>query len=167
MALIEEDLRQPRPNSAIVDRVVAAVMEQKLAAGAKLPEAPLGEAFDCSRTQIRQVLIVLAERGVVTLHPNRGAFMRQPRRGGSAQRVRGAAGDRALDRARGRGADRCGDARRIAAANARADGAAEARGDRSENRSRLSGQFHLRLAEAAGNAVLTKFLEELRPRAPR
>ena len=36
------------------------------------------EAFDCSRTQIRRVLIVLAERGVVTLHPNRGAFVSSP-----------------------------------------------------------------------------------------
>ena len=42
-------------------------MEQKLPPGAKLPEGPLCEAFEVSRTQIRRVLIVLAERGVVTL----------------------------------------------------------------------------------------------------
>jgi DNA-binding GntR family transcriptional regulator len=45
-------------------------------------------------------------------------------------------------------------------ANARADGAAEGRGDRSESILR-SGQFHLRLAETAGNSVLVKFLAEL------
>ncbi len=78
MALIDDDLRQPLSDAAIVDRVVAAVMEQKLAAGAKLPEAPLCEAFDCNRSQIRRVLIVLADRGVVTLHPNRGAFVASP-----------------------------------------------------------------------------------------
>ena len=44
--------------------------------------------------------------------------------------------------------------------NAREGGAAEARGERGES-IRLSGQFHLRLAEVAGNAVMTKFLEEL------
>jgi len=45
-------------------------------------------------------------------------------------------------------------------ANVRAGGAAEARGERSES-IRLSGAFHLRLAEAAGNSVMAKFLEEL------
>ena len=134
-------------------------MEQKLAAGAKLPEAPLCEAFDCSRTQIRRVLIVLAERGVVTLHPNRGAFVASP----DAEEARNVfAARRAIERSIALAAAARIDAATLAElrANARADGAAEARGDRSES-IRLSGQFHLRLAEAAGNAVLTKFLEEL------
>ena len=78
MTLIEDRLRRPPSDADIVERVVTAVMEQKLGAGAKLPEAALCEAFDCSRTQIRRVLVVLAERGVVTLHPNRGAFVASP-----------------------------------------------------------------------------------------
>jgi DNA-binding GntR family transcriptional regulator len=159
MALIDDDLRQPPSDSAIVDRVVAAVMEQKLAAGAKLPEAPLCEAFDCSRTQIRRVLIVLAERGVVTLHPNRGAFVASP----DATEARNVfEARRAIERSIVLAAAERIDAATLAelSANARAGAAAEARGDRSES-IRLSGQFHLRLAEAAGNSVLTKFLEEL------
>ena len=78
MPAAPDDLRQPLSDGAIFDRIVAAVMEQKLAGGAKLPEAALCEAFDCSRSQIRRVLVVLAERGVVTLHPNRGAFVANP-----------------------------------------------------------------------------------------
>ena len=78
MALTEEDLGQPRTDAAIVERIAAAVMQQKLAAGAKLPEAALCDAFDCSRTQIRRILVVLAERGVVMLHANRGAFVATP-----------------------------------------------------------------------------------------
>jgi DNA-binding GntR family transcriptional regulator len=159
MALIDDDLRQPLSDAAIVDRVVAAVMEQKLAAGAKLPEAPLCEAFDCNRSQIRRVLIVLADRGVVTLHPNRGAFVASPD-AGEARNVFEAR--RAIERSIVLTA-----ASRIDAAmlkelrqNAQAGGAAEARGDRRES-IRLSGHFHLRLAEAAGNAVLTRFLEDL------
>jgi Bacterial regulatory proteins, gntR family len=69
------DLRAPPSDGAIFDRIVAAVLEQKLASGAKLPEAALCDAYDCSRSQIRRVLVVLAERGVVTLHANRGAFV--------------------------------------------------------------------------------------------
>ena len=158
MTLID-DLRPPLSDAAIVDRIVAAVMEQKLAAGAKLPEAPLCEAFDCSRTQIRRVLIVLAERGVATLHANRGAFVASP----DAEEARNVfEARRAIERSIVLTAST-----RIGAAtldelrqNARAGGAAEACGDRSES-IRLSGQFHLRLAEAAGNAVLTRFLEDL------
>jgi DNA-binding GntR family transcriptional regulator len=45
-------------------------------------------------------------------------------------------------------------------ANSRAGAAAEALGDRRES-IRLSGQFHIRLAEIAGNSVLTKYLAEL------
>jgi DNA-binding GntR family transcriptional regulator len=159
MALIDEELRQPLSDAAIVERVVAAVMEQRLAAGAKLSEAPLCEAFDCSRTQIRRVLIVLAERGVVTLHPNRGAFIASP----DAEEARDVfEARRAIERsvalaAAGRMDSAALDKLRE---NARAGGAAEARGDRSES-IRLSGLFHLRLAETAGNGVLMKFLEEL------
>ena len=78
MSAASDDILQPPSDAAIFDRIVAAVMEQRLAAGAKLPEAALCEAFDCSRSQIRRVLVVLAERGVVALHPNRGAFVAKP-----------------------------------------------------------------------------------------
>jgi DNA-binding GntR family transcriptional regulator len=60
---------------------VTEVMQQKLPPGAKLPEGPLCEAFDCSRTRIRRILIVLAERGVVTLCTNCGAFVSSPKEG--------------------------------------------------------------------------------------
>ncbi len=159
MSMEPDDLRQPPADGAIFDRIVAAVLEQKLAGGAKLPEAALCKAFDCSRSQIRRVLVVLAERGVVTLHPNRGAFVAKP----SAEEARDVfEARRAIERsivlsAAGRiDVDALSELR----ANARAGAGAEAAGDRSES-IRLSGQFHLRLAEVAGNAVLTRFLEDL------
>ena len=154
-----DELRPPPTDGAIFDRIVAAVMEQKLAGGAKLPEAALCEAFDCSRSQIRRVLVVLAERGVVALHPNRGAFVAKP----SADEARDVfEARRAIERsivlaaASRIEADELSELR----ANARAGAGAEAVGDRSKS-IRLSGQFHLRLAEVAGNAVLTRFLEDL------
>ncbi len=159
MALIEDDQREPLSDGAIIERIVAAVMHQRLAAGAKLPEAALCDSFDCSRTQIRRVLVVLAERGVVALHPNRGAFVASPDFG-EARDVFEAR--RAIERSLTLSA-----AARVDAAvlqelrdNALAAAAAEARGDRSES-IRLSGLFHIRLAEAAGNSVLAKFLEDL------
>ena len=159
MSAAPDDIRQPPADAAIFDRIVAAVLEQKLSGGAKLPEAALCEAFECSRTQIRRVLVVLAERGVVTLHPNRGAFVAKP----SADEARDVfEARRAIERSIVlSAADRIEpDALSELRANARAGAEAEARGERSEL-IRLSGQFHLRLAEVAGNAVLARFLEDL------
>ncbi len=158
MSLTEDEL-QPPSDAAIVERIVAAVMQQKLSAGAKLAEAALCEAFECSRTQIRRILVVLAERGVVTLHPNRGAFVARPD-AGTAREVFEAR--RAIERSIALSAAERIDAAalRDLLANVRSGAAAEAQGDRGES-IRLSGQFHLRLAEVAGNSVLMKFLEEL------
>lgn len=159
MSATPDDLRQPISDGAIFDKIVAAVMEQKLAGGAKLAEAALCDAFDCSRSQIRRVLVVLAERGVVTLHPNRGAFVAKP----SAEEARDVfEARRAIERSIVRTAAGRIDADALSElrANARFGAVAEAAGDRSES-IRLSGKFHLRLAEFAGNAVLTRFLEDL------
>ena len=78
MALTADELGPPLSDAAIVEKIVSAVMEQKLSAGAKLPEAALCDAFDCSRSQIRRILVVLAERGVVALQANRGAYVASP-----------------------------------------------------------------------------------------
>lgn len=159
MAVTNADLQQPVSDAEIVDRIIGAVMEQKLAVGAKLPEIALCEAFDCSRAQIRRILIVLAERGVVTLHPNRGAFVASP----DANEARDVfEARRAIERmitllaAERIDAERLGELR----ANVVAGGVAETRGERGES-IRLTGQFHLRLAKVAGNAVLLKYLEDL------
>ncbi len=159
MALTDDSRAQTLSDATIVDRIVAAVMARKLAPGAKLPEAALCDAFESSRTQIRRVLIVLAERGVVTLHPNRGAFVASPTADDArdvfeARRVI----ERSIVLAAASRIDKA--TLDELSANACAGSAAEAHGDHAES-IRLSGLFHLRLAEAAGNAVLAKFLEEL------
>jgi DNA-binding GntR family transcriptional regulator len=159
MSITEDELGHPLSDAGIVERIVAAVMEQKLAAGAKLPEAALCDAFECSRTQIRRILVVLAVRGVVTLHPNRGAFVASP----NAEEAREVfEARRAIERSTVISAAAQIDETALAElrANVRAGAAAEARGDRGES-IRLTGQFHLRLAEVGGNSVLTRFLEDL------
>src|SRR5271165_5169884 len=115
-----------------------AVMEQKLAAGAKLPEVALCDAFDCSRTQIRRILVVLAERGVVSLHPNRGAFIASP----DAEEAREVfEARRAIERSIVISAAARIEEAAVAElrATARAGAEAEAKGDRGES-IRLSGQ---------------------------
>jgi DNA-binding GntR family transcriptional regulator len=159
MTLATEYSRQPHSDAYIVERIVTAVIEQKLPPGAKLPEAVLCDAFACNRSQIRRVLVKLAERGVVALEANRGAFVARPSAGDARDVF---AARQAIERAIVFAVAQRIDAAALKALKALlAKGAeANAREDRDQS-IRLSGQFHLMLAEIAGNPVLAKFMGEL------
>ena len=62
----------------IFDRILQAVLEHRLPPGTKLVEDRLAELFDTSRAQVRDVLARLADEGVVTIIPNRGACIASP-----------------------------------------------------------------------------------------
>ncbi|MCL4799363.1 MAG: GntR family transcriptional regulator, partial [Burkholderiales bacterium] len=70
--------RRRLTDDAIIDRIMAAIVEHRLPPGTKLGEDRLGEVFGVSRTRIRQVLLRLAAEKVVTQIANRGAFVAQP-----------------------------------------------------------------------------------------
>ncbi|TCT01952.1 DNA-binding GntR family transcriptional regulator [Paralcaligenes ureilyticus] len=65
-------------NDEIYQRIQVAIMERRLAPGTKLAEERLTEATGASRAKVRQVLSRLAHEKVVTLIPNRGAFIARP-----------------------------------------------------------------------------------------
>lgn len=143
----------------IVEKIFTAVMERRLRPGAKLSENALCEAFNVTRARIRRVLIMLAERGIVVLQPNRGAFVASPTPD-EARHVFQAR--RTIERSIVEGA-----APRISASEVDAlrahvaqEAKAAASGDRREA-IRLSGEFHIRLADVAGNPVVARFLAEL------
>ncbi len=62
----------------ISERIIEAVMAQKLAPGARLGEQPLALLFDCSRTVVREALTRLAARGIVTVSARRGWYVIEP-----------------------------------------------------------------------------------------
>ena len=62
----------------IVDRISNAIFQHRLLPGAKLNERDLAQVFDVSRTLIRQALIRLEKDKLVTIEPNRGAFVSRP-----------------------------------------------------------------------------------------
>lgn len=62
----------------IVERISNAIFQHRLLPGAKLSERDLGEVFNVSRTLIRQALIRLEKDNLVTIEPNRGAFVSRP-----------------------------------------------------------------------------------------
>jgi len=62
----------------IADRIVEAILAQKLMPGARLGEQALSMLFDCSRTLVREALMQLTARGIVQVSSRRGWFVVQP-----------------------------------------------------------------------------------------
>ncbi|SAL56425.1 GntR family transcriptional regulator [Caballeronia telluris] len=63
---------------SIAENIRAAILEHRLAPGAKLTEAQLCEVFEVKRGTVRQALVQLAGERLVDLEPNRGAFVASP-----------------------------------------------------------------------------------------
>ena len=160
--------KQPRAGKAgrsgtqddiVYAHIFEAILEQRLAPGTKLSEEALGEIFGVSRTIIRRALSRLAHEGVVLLRPNRGAVVASP----SIEEARQVFFARRLvEKA----------ITELAVVHATAEDLADlrkmvqderdsfSRGDRGAG-IRLSGEFHLKLAEAAKNAPLISFQRSL------
>ena len=157
-------IAEPDPVSAadrVYDAIYAAVIDHRLAPGSRLREEELAQTFAVSRTLVRQALHKLAQDGVILLRPNKGAVVPEPtRRDGEhvfdARRVVECEVARRL--AGKLGADQLAVLRKLVDA--------EDRATRSQNKQeaiRLSGEFHLKLAQMSGNPIFVRVLEELLP----
>ena len=62
----------------IAERVVEAILAQKLAPGERLGEQALAENFGVSRTMVREALMQLQARGFVEVQARRGWYVEQP-----------------------------------------------------------------------------------------
>jgi DNA-binding GntR family transcriptional regulator len=144
---------------SIYERILAAVMEHRLPPGTKLIEERLGAAFRVSRTKIRQVLGRLAHDGVVTVYPNRGTFVSSP----TVEEARHVLDARRLiEPALIRQIATSATPRQIA--RLREHVSLESRARAANDRRtiiRLSGEFHILIADMAGNPYLAKPLREL------
>jgi DNA-binding GntR family transcriptional regulator len=154
---------QKRGLTAVDERiyraVVNAVMSHRLPPGTRLGEAEFCDLYGVSRTTVRKALQRLAHDHIIELRPNRGAIVASP----SPKEARDVfAARRALEReivplVVQRATPASLRAIRVAIE-------AEEAARRSADRAawiRLGGEFHLLLAELAGNAVLQRFMAEL------
>ncbi len=152
-------IRSGTQDDVVYAHMFDAILEQRLAPATRLSEESLGEIFGVSRTVIRRALSRLCHEGVVLLRPNRGAIVASP----SVEQARQTFHARRLvERA----------IVELAVLNASTEQLAElrqlatdeqacfARGERGVG-VRLSGEFHLKLAEAADNLPLAGFLRSL------
>ena len=68
----------PASPQHIAERVVEAILAQKLAPGERLGEQELANNFDVSRTVVREALMQLQARGFVQVQARRGWYVVQP-----------------------------------------------------------------------------------------
>lgn len=146
-------------NDEIYARLHKAVQEQRLAPGARLVEDRLAELAGVSRTKIREVLGRLAHEGLVTLVPNRGAFVASP----TIKQARDVFVTRGMvepDMVRLL-CDTITPAQiRALRKHSRLEKEARANDDRATV-IRLSGEFHTLIAEMVGNEILSRLMREL------
>jgi DNA-binding GntR family transcriptional regulator len=141
------------------ERIWSAIMDHSLPPETRLVEGELCEIFGLGRTRLRQVLQRLAHERVVTLMRNRSAIVSKPsvreaREVFAARRVLEAHIVESFIKTATRA-----DVKRLQDHLVREDEAW-----RSSNRRamlKLSGEFHLLLAEAAGNSILLELLRDL------
>ncbi|MBY4899035.1 GntR family transcriptional regulator [Cupriavidus sp. AU9028] len=144
---------------AIADDLVAAIVSHRLPPGTRLREEALATVYRVSRTKVRAALLMLSKDKVIQIVPDKGAFVARP----SAEEAREVfAVRRILEAAVARefvARANAADFRRIDRHLA-AEKSALA-GGQVQVRTRLLSDFHILLAEVAGNRVLTEMLREL------
>jgi DNA-binding GntR family transcriptional regulator len=143
----------------IVERIFEAVVEQRLPPGTKLSESALCEAFGVGRMRVRRALLLLSSREVVDLQANRGAFVASP----TPQQAREVFEARlTLEPTIARLAVERATAEDIANLSVHLEMEHAAHHEHSRQEAiRLSGQFHLILAQIAANSVMLRMMKEL------
>ena len=156
---VQPDTTGQLSDNDMYERMVSAILDHRLPPGTKLVEDKLAAAFGVSRTRVRPVLVRLANEQVVTLTPNRGASIAQPTPQEALEvfEARRLLEPRLVELfiANATDAD-------IAALRTCIDDEEAARASGDMRRAiRLSGDFHLQIAQAAGHQTLGRILREL------
>jgi DNA-binding GntR family transcriptional regulator len=146
-------------SEAIYQRIQTGILERRLLPGAKLAEERLAEVTGVSRTKIRQVLARLAHEHVVTLIPNRGAYVARP----SAEEAREMFETRRLLEP-SLVAKLCRQATpeniAVLKEHIRKEQIARQQDDL-RSIIRLSGEFHIHLVDMVSNGILSRVIREL------
>lgn len=148
--------------TSIAERVVEAILAQKLAPGERLGEQALAENFAVSRTMVREALMQLQARGFVEVQSRRGWYVVEP----SAEEARDAFAARRIVEA---GILAESEGRPLAQAIRKlrdhiADERRAIEGADAATRAFLLADFHVCLAEQMGHQLLVDVLRDLTAR---
>jgi DNA-binding GntR family transcriptional regulator len=160
-AEIQDDELGARGQSVddIAEKILVAILEHRLLSGTKLGEDRLATIFNTSRARIREVLSRLGSEQIVEQIPQRGAFVAKPsiEQAQDVFEARRLIEPSVVDRL-----VRTLDDRKQQCLYRHLDLENDAR-QRTDRRAivRLSGEFHVLLAELAGNSTLARTMREL------
>jgi DNA-binding GntR family transcriptional regulator len=159
--LAEADPTEDRA-AFIRDSLRDAIVDHRLSPGTKLTEIEVGKLFDVSRTVARAALQALAYEGLVRMERNRGAFVANP----SPEEARQIFQSRRLiEPGLAMNAAERITPEHVAIFRARLAEEERFMRERGPSARRqeihASGDFHLIMAQIAGNAILLRFMEEL------
>ncbi|MCY1669157.1 GntR family transcriptional regulator [Rhizobium sp. SL86] len=157
-----QDLSTSPPQLQSIDKaIVDAILSARIQPGARLNENQLATLFSVSRTRVREAMMRLEARCIVTVSPRRGWFVAEP----SAEEARHVYGARRIvEYGLLRSMPALSEADRAALhQHLEEERQAIAAGDR-QRLTCLMGDFHIRLAEIAGNPVLREVLRDLTAR---
>ncbi|MFL9878621.1 GntR family transcriptional regulator [Herbaspirillum rhizosphaerae] len=150
---------RPMAGDIIYERILTSIMEHRLTPGTKLVEEKLAGIFNVNRTRVREVLARLSHEGLITTIPNRGAFIASP----TPSEARAIfAARRLIEPALLR--HLCEQTKPEHVAQLREHVAQEAQAREANDRRaiiRLSGEFHIRIADMVENPVMSKMMREL------
>lgn len=157
--MTDADTQTDAPHVEIYNRIWMSIAERKLKPGTRLKEEQLADIFNVSRARVRQALAALEHDGLVTLVPNRGAFVSEP----SIEEARDIFfARRTIETRLVERLCQVADARAISRLRAHVEDERAAR-DSGDARAivRLSGGFHLLVGELAGSSYLWDVLRDL------
>ncbi|MGV7242385.1 GntR family transcriptional regulator [Caballeronia sp. M23-90] len=145
--------------NVIYERLMNAISEHRLQPGTKLAEDRLAAIFHVSRTTVRAVLQQLAHELVVTIVPNRGAFVASP----TVEEARELfEARRQIELPIVEKVCRCGKRKDFARLRAHVAQEDEARKHNDRRTAvRLSGEFHVMLAQVSGNRFIERTMRGL------
>ena len=144
---------------SIAKDIAAAIAEHRLPPGTRLREEALARLYDVSRTKVRAALLMLSKDRLIDIVPDKGAFVAKP----SAEEARNVfAVRRALEAEMVRELIQKAtpaDYRRLKAHLVGEKAALQSNDPKT--RTRLLGDFHIVLAEVAGNTVMLDIIKDL------
>jgi DNA-binding GntR family transcriptional regulator len=153
--------RQPRPGDG-PDRVYAelrrSIIEQALRPGTRLPEDKLAASFGVSRTIVRAALERLGSEGLIERENNRSARVASIDTVGAADLLQVRQGIEAMVVQRLSGRLTPHHLLELQAHVAREEQASSLN---TPEAVRLAGEFHVKLAQATGSALLTRYVSDV------
>lgn len=152
---------QNHPHHSIESSVISGILSAQIRPGARLGESELASLFGVSRTIIREAMMRLQSRGIVNVKPRRGWYVIRP---SAEEAMKVYSARRVIEFGLLRNMRVLSqEGRRILEDHLTREKSAMAGGDR-QRLTVLMGDFHIRIAEIAGNSIIVDLLRDLTAR---